>query len=101
MQLATPARKTERKTAPDKREVFFNYGDVRYTLNDFLLRFSVIRDAGPGSEPGTVTVTDVLDVTCSPQNAKSLALLLANMVTIYEKQYGTIPTESTPAGPVN
>jgi hypothetical protein len=101
MQLAGPPKKIERRIAADKREVFFNYGEVRYTVNDFLLSFAIIRDAGPNAEPGTVTITNILDVCCSPQNMKTLAQTVSNMVATYERQYGPIPQEPTPAGPVN
>lgn len=97
MHPVAPARKIERKTAPDHREIFYNYAEVRYGVNDFLLQFSLIRDAAPG----TVVITGLTNFTCSPQAAKSLARVLSDMVAAYEKQFGTIPQEPTPTGPVN
>jgi hypothetical protein len=101
MQPSAPARKIERQKASDHREVFSNFAEIKYTVNDFLLRFSVIRDSDAATVAGTVVITNVLDVACSPQNAKSLLRAVGNLVAAYEKQYGPIPEEPTPAGPVN
>jgi len=96
MAPSTPM-KVERATAPDHREVFTNYSEVKFTVMDVLLRFCVMRDAMPGQ----IVVTNVADVAMSPEQAKALHRALGGIIAAYEKQYGQIPQEATPAGPVN
>jgi hypothetical protein len=94
MTPAAPTRKVENKTAPDFREVYTNYSEIAYTLMDFLLKFSVLRDATPGH----VVLTSLLHVAMSPQQAKAAHRALGTMLAAYEKQHGVIPEEKTPPG---
>ena len=98
MQPITPARaplKVDRKTDPSKREVYSNFAEIAATRMDFLLKFSVQRDIGPAH----VSVTSVMDITMSPQQAKAVHLTLGGMLADYERQYGgPIPQETTPPG---
>jgi hypothetical protein len=95
--MAPPTITVEQKTAADHREVFTNFSETKYTCMDVLLRFSVLRDGTPGH----LVVTHVVDVAMSPEQAKALHRGLGNVIGAYERQFGTIPQEPTPAGPVN
>ena len=94
MTPASAPKKVENKTAPEFREVYANYIEVAFTLMDFLLKVSVMRDAAPG----TVVLTNVVNVAMSPQEAKATHRCLGMMIAAYEKQHGPIPEEKTPAG---